>query len=375
MAILLMPSSAIAWMIYMTGEGAASPYYAGLILVLMFLGAVLEWTFRQSVASVILVWVLFAIACLCSPRPEKASPEYLGLVVNNVAFLVSTGVVIIVGTYFNGIIRINEFVQRCEREKERLARENERMEREEERKQSLAKRIALFGDLAANIQHNIGNWMSSIIAFFDLLDVKPNKADLFDDVDFLRQIRSDINKIRQLKDDLKEHLPKPGEAGLTEPLDINTTIRKILARNQPGLADSSIGIESRFAAELPLLLVYKKPIINLFELLVKFELVWLKDSCVRLATDPDTLKGRAAIRVTWRDHGQTLSEEVLRHLTDPNTKPPEPFEYGLYLSLISLNIETVGGTIEASSPAGGGNQFIIRLPLQPESDQPVSDGP
>lgn len=385
LVILLMPSSAIAWMIYMTGEGATSPYYAGLILVLMFLGAVLEWTFKQSVASVVLVWVLFAIACLCSPLPEKVSPEYLGLVVNNVAFLVSTGVVIIVGTYFNGIIRIKEFVQRCEREKERIqreeerekeriARERERIEREKERKQSLANRIAVLGELNANLQHVINNALTPVGLFLDQLNEKPQENP--DDAAFLKLVRAEIYKITGQLNDLKAIATNSNEAPLAKPLDINSTIQEILQRQFSGDDTRQIKIEKQFAAALPSLSGNKTQIEKLFELFLRYEQVTLpKGSLIWLTTEMDTLKGHAAIRVTLKDNGPALPDVVLQHMTDPSTKAPYPSEYGLMLVLISLIVQNHGGSIEASSPASGGNQFIIRLPLQPESDQPAQVDP
>src|SRR5881394_2468684 len=50
----LLPVIFIAQMIA-AKEGFASPYYAGLNLVLLAVGAVLRWTFKESVVAVILV--------------------------------------------------------------------------------------------------------------------------------------------------------------------------------------------------------------------------------------------------------------------------------------------------------------------------------
>src|SRR5450432_1472656 len=63
--LLFFPSASIAWMIYAT-EGTASPYYAGLTLVLMILAVVLDWPIWQSIVSVVLVLVLYLTACLFS---------------------------------------------------------------------------------------------------------------------------------------------------------------------------------------------------------------------------------------------------------------------------------------------------------------------
>jgi len=51
--LLFLPSATIAWMIYAT-EGAASPYYAGLTLVLMVLAVC--WIGRSCKASSRFCW-------------------------------------------------------------------------------------------------------------------------------------------------------------------------------------------------------------------------------------------------------------------------------------------------------------------------------
>ena len=62
--LFMLPASFIAWMIYARPEGAASPYYAGLNLVLLVLAFVLHWTFRESLVAAVLVLGLYlAAAC------------------------------------------------------------------------------------------------------------------------------------------------------------------------------------------------------------------------------------------------------------------------------------------------------------------------
>src|SRR5688572_3748702 len=48
--LFMIPASFIAWMILET-EGASSPYYAGLNLVLLVLAFVLHWTFWESLTA------------------------------------------------------------------------------------------------------------------------------------------------------------------------------------------------------------------------------------------------------------------------------------------------------------------------------------
>ena len=65
----MLPASFIAWMIY-AKEGAASPYYAGLNLVLLCLAFVLHWTFRESLFAAALVVVLY-LSRLPAARPDS----------------------------------------------------------------------------------------------------------------------------------------------------------------------------------------------------------------------------------------------------------------------------------------------------------------
>src|SRR5688500_10261817 len=57
----LLPAVSIAWMIAVE-EGFASPYYAGLNLVLLAVGAVLHWTVKESLIAVFLVLVMYIAA-------------------------------------------------------------------------------------------------------------------------------------------------------------------------------------------------------------------------------------------------------------------------------------------------------------------------
>ena len=60
--LFMLPATCIAWMIYIK-EGPASPYYAGLNLVLMVLAFVLDWRFWESLVAVALVMILYLAAC------------------------------------------------------------------------------------------------------------------------------------------------------------------------------------------------------------------------------------------------------------------------------------------------------------------------
>jgi two-component system sensor histidine kinase PhcS len=150
--LLLLPSATIAWMIYAT-EGAASPYYGGLILVLMVLAVVLDWTFLQSVFSVLLVLMLYLVA-----SAPTAFGNNFGMFLNSLFFMVSAGIAIIVGSYFHSRVRVSEFVSRCELDRSRKALEASLQQLKENEMQLVqSEKLASLGRMSAGIIHEINN--------------------------------------------------------------------------------------------------------------------------------------------------------------------------------------------------------------------------
>ena len=82
-------------MVYET-EGTASPYYAGLTIIMMVLAVVLDWPLWQSVVSVAMVLFLYLLAC-----SGLRVPVDIRLFVNNLCFLFSCGVAHYRGNLFS----------------------------------------------------------------------------------------------------------------------------------------------------------------------------------------------------------------------------------------------------------------------------------
>src|SRR6266567_2838316 len=79
--IALLPAFFIAWMIYVQ-EGPASPYYAGLNLVLLAVSVVVHWSVWESLLAVGAVHLMYFAACLLHGTTGQLSD-----IINNFYFL------------------------------------------------------------------------------------------------------------------------------------------------------------------------------------------------------------------------------------------------------------------------------------------------
>jgi two-component system NtrC family sensor kinase len=82
-----------------------------------------------------------------------------------------------------------------------------------------------------------------------------------------------------------------------------------------------------------------------------------------------TRRGPLGVRLTFRDDGPGIPENVRSRIFDPFfTTKPVGEGTGLGLSLSHGIIERHGGTIHVESEPGSGAAFVIDLPLVPIGD-------
>ena len=116
------PMIFIACMIY-EAHDPFSPYYAGFNLVLLAVGLVLPWTWKEILVTTLLIMCLFTGIYVFSEIPNK---DYRFLS-NNLFFLGCTGVIVVTGSFTHSRARFREFVLRHELEANRkIIEENNR---------------------------------------------------------------------------------------------------------------------------------------------------------------------------------------------------------------------------------------------------------
>jgi two-component system sensor histidine kinase PhcS len=357
--ILFFPAAAISWMIYYT-EGEASPYYAGLILIMMFLAVLLDWTFWQSVASVVLVWVLYMLACLLSP----ARPGTDGFV-NNMFFLASTGVVIIIASWFHSDLRRREFVSRCELEKAN------REIKEAEAQLVQSEKMTSLGRYSAGIMHDILNPLNFARTGLFLLRKKMRGLPDAEIAPVLNDIEDGLKRVDNIVSDLRT-FTHPGEqpAELVELADIfNVALRFVsneLKEHNISVQLDVVPGQTAWFSRNQFILVLVNLLENSIDALETKKFSDTEQPYIRITSDEEN--GRSVIYL--RDNGPGIPPEIRSKIFDPFFTTKDIGKgTGLGLSICFGIVRGYGGTIRVESEPGRFCEFILDLPATAQAQK------
>src|SRR6185369_13582023 len=111
------PLLMVLWMIYyLAEEDAQSPYYAGLNIILLAMGLISPWTYKQN-----LIITVFALVMYIGVSFARETPQPLPYLINNTTFLFLTAAFVVMGSVSNARHRFREFTLRWELDKNRRA--------------------------------------------------------------------------------------------------------------------------------------------------------------------------------------------------------------------------------------------------------------
>jgi len=375
--LLLLPSSSIAYMIFKIPDGAESPYYAGLNLVLLVLGFVLRWTFWQSLAAVLIVTAEYVLACRWSGHFE-----FKGVVVSNFYFLVATGIIVVTGNHIFSEARFREFLARhqldqskhdLELTNSKLAEQNtalakaNREIKETEMQLVQAEKMSSLGRFSAGLMHDVLNPLNySRTGLFVLRKkmrllppekVAETEAVLSDIEDGLQRVDSIVSRLRTFTHPGGQEGEEVELAGLfdlalrfvsNEVKDKNITLSLNLA---PG--------QKVWAGRNNFILV----LVNLLENAIDA----LEEKALAGATGPridisGRLEGDRSLLV-FRDNGPGIAPQNLQKIFDPFFTTKEIGKgTGLGLSICFGIVRGYGGTIRVVSEPGQFCEFTVDLP-------------
>ena len=225
-------------------------------------------------------------------------------------------------------------------------------------------KLATVGRLAAGVAHEIGNPLSAILGLVELL--RGESLGPAEQKELLDRIQAETRRIHGIIRDLLDFSRRGVES---DELEMTSDLRRVIddAVNlvQPLKELRAVTLQVDCPQKLPRVI---GPQQRLTQVLLNL-LLNAADSLqgqgqgqgrIRVEAAPGEQNGYLTLSVS--DDGPGIDEKILDALFEPftTTKPPGKGT-GLGLAISHTLIESLGGTLTASNPQGGGARFEMRL--------------
>lgn len=364
------PSFFIACMIYRT-EGAGSPYYAGLNLVLLVVGFVLRWTFLESLSAASILLVMYLTACLARGWSDVAAQK--GIFINNLYFLVLSAIIIATGNYFQSRLRRQEFTLRHQLEGNRRMLEESNLKLKE-----LDEAKSRF---FANISHELRTPLTLLVAPLGKLRAHPPSSlspELRQQVEMMHD-----NGMRLLKliNDLLElvRLESGRHEVRREPVQIEPFLSGTLNAVRRSVEDKRLRLGLR-AEALPRYLMLdrdklEKVLLNLLFNAIKFTPAGGEVTLIAAWE-------LGVVKLSVRDTGVGIAPAHLPHIFNRFWQADDSSRRrfqgtGIGLALVKELVEAQEGGVTVESVQGrlSGTTFTVTLPAEGMQEAPSSEPP
>ena len=223
-----------------------------------------------------------------------------------------------------------------------------------------SQRLALAGQMAASVAHQIGTPLNVISGYVQLLRAK--HEDDSPDAGRLRTIQDQVARVTGIVRSLLDRTRPPAPA--LRPLAPGELVEGLAELVRPSLVGRGIEMSVNVAPALPAVGADRVPLEQALLNLVSNAVDAMPEGGrLRLAARPDG--GGVALVVT--DSGSGIPPEDMSRVFDPlfTTKPPGKGT-GLGLPILREVVEAHGGTVRLESRPGEGTTATVRLPRAAE---------
>jgi PAS domain S-box-containing protein len=224
-------------------------------------------------------------------------------------------------------------------------------------------RISLLGEMTASIAHELNQPLSGITSNANAGQRFIDRGNA--DIEMLREIMVDIAADGRRASDIINNIRnmiKKGTASRKR-IKMNDVVKDVTHMVRPDIFARSCQLELSLEKDLP---VVEGDPIQIQQVLINL----VANACDAMRTVPPSRRnveiatnrnGHGGIRVSVRDHGSGISDEVSEHLFDQFFTTKEQ-GLGMGLAIVRSIIEAHGGKIEAENVKGGGARFRFTLP-------------
>ena len=225
-----------------------------------------------------------------------------------------------------------------------------------------AEKMAVLGELAAAVAHELNNPLCGVIAFSKILinEMDPARPHAQD----VRNIEQAAQRCKKIVQDLLTFARKPGS--LThEPVRLAEVVEQVLDVLRPRLEEKALRTSVRIPPRLPGLPFHP----DLLHQLLLNLLVNAADAShpggeltVRAAAGPKG--GVPHVTISVQDRGAGIPPAVRRRMFDPFFTTKAPGEgTGLGLAICRKLVDAFGGDIRVASSRRGGTTVSLQFPL------------
>ena len=352
--IALLPAFFISWMIGIT-EGLESPYYAGLILILLAVNAIVHWSTAESLLAIGMLFLSYLIACL----PWNIGKDS-GTFFNNIYFLVLTGIIVVTGNYLYNQLHFREFVLRFE-----LGQNRQKLE---ETNQKLVELDRIKSRFFANISHELRTPLTLLLAPLQTLIQERGLALEPEMRQLLLIMQGNGMRLLKLINDLLDlvRLESGKMEVKREPVVIEPFLHGLANAVKTSAQDRGIRLEVTSYPTINTVLTdsdkLERILLNLLFNALKFT-----PAGGRVEVKVRSESGELVLEVS--DTGTGISEEQLPFIFDrfwqADTSSQRKYRgVGIGLALVKELVEIQGGNVEVTSAVGKGTRFTIRLPYE-----------
>jgi signal transduction histidine kinase len=354
----MLPAFFIAWMIYAAND-PVSPYYAGLNLVVLAIGLILPWTYKENLLAVALVISMYLGACLL-----QRSTLNTAYVFNNVYFLLLTGVVVVASSFAASRLRFREFQLRYE-----LNASRQEIEKSHKK---LVELDQAKGRFFANISHELRTPLTLLISPLETL-LHQYKWDEQTKM-LLTTMQSNGMRLLKLINDLLDLVRL--ESGTIviklEPMNVDDFIKGEASSARSVAEDKRIRLETLVDPALGTLMADRD---KLEKIVLNLVFNALKFTPAGGRVDLRAQKQGEEFVIIVSDTGMGISAANLANVFSrfwqaDDTSRRKYQGVGIGLALVKELSIAHGGDVSVASEQGQGTTFTVRLPYNKAQQEP-----
>ncbi len=351
MAWYWIPMFFIACLIY-AAKDPASPYYAGFNLVLLTVGVVLPWTYREILATSLLVICIYVGITVSSGWGRNA------FLANNLFFLGCTALIVVTGSFFHSRLRYREFALRYELESNRKTIE--------ENNRKLVEMDQVKSRFFANISHELRTPLTLLLAPLETLLHQFNLDS--DARNLLGTMHSNGMRLLKLINDLLDLVRlESGRMEIKkEPVEIAEFFKGITGSTRQMADRKRLRLDSHADPALGMVLADRD---KLEKILLNLVFNAMKFTPVSGRVDIRGERQGDMMLLTVSDTGVGISAAHLPYVFDrfwqADGSSKRKFQgVGIGLALVKELVDIQGGSVSVESVEGEGATFKILLPYE-----------